>query len=171
MMWAEEVTEWISNDDAVENKIKNHIKNVKQKINKKLATTAFTVTMSFDEWTSQNSLFMIIMNVIWLDDYFKQHWICIEFVEINDSHSEKNLVFIVYSILMKFNICQKLLTININNAENNDILCHILHVLFKYKFDYHCYRISRTNLGHVMSNPWRLDARQQAWGQQVAQWC
>ena len=25
----------------------------------------------------------------------------------------------------------------INNAENNDILCHILHVLLKHKFDDH----------------------------------
>ena len=104
-MWAEKITEQISDNDAVENKIKNHIKNVKQKINKKLATTAFTVAVLFDEWTSQNSLLMIIMNVIWLDNYFKQHQVCIEFVEINDSHSEENLIFIVYSILMKFNIC------------------------------------------------------------------
>ena len=137
MMWAEEITKQISDDDAVENKIKNCIKNVKQKINKKLATTASTVVMLFNEWISQNSLFMIIMNVIWLDDHFKQHQVCIEFVEINNSHSEENLVFIVYSILMKFNICQKLLTIITDNAENNDIFCHTLHVLLKYKFDDH----------------------------------
>ena len=110
---------------------------MKQKINKKLATTASTVAVSLDEWINQNSLLMIVMNVIWLNDHFKQYQVCIEFVEINDSHSEKNLVFIVYSILMKFNICQKLLTIITDNAENNDIFCHILHVSFKHKFDDH----------------------------------
>ena len=100
-MWAEKITEWISDDDAVENKIKNCIKNMKQKINKKLTITTFIIAISFDKWTSQNSLFMIIMNIIWLNDHFKQHWICIEFIEINNSHLKKNLVFIVYSIFMK----------------------------------------------------------------------
>ena len=49
-MWAEEVTEWISDNDAVENKIKNHIKDIKQKINKKLIITAFTIIILLDEW-------------------------------------------------------------------------------------------------------------------------
>ena len=71
MMWAEKITEQISDNDVVKNKIKNYIKNMKQKINKKLITIIFTVTMLFDEWINQNSLFMIVMNVIWLDDYFK----------------------------------------------------------------------------------------------------
>jgi len=52
MMWAEEVTEWISDNDAAENKIKNHIKDIEQKINKKLIITASIVAASLDEWTS-----------------------------------------------------------------------------------------------------------------------
>ena len=50
MMQAEEVTEQISDNDAIKIKIKNHIKDVKQKINKKLVTTASIVAVSFDEW-------------------------------------------------------------------------------------------------------------------------
>ena len=105
MIWAEEVIEQISDNDVAKNKIKNCIKDIEEKINKKLVITASTVTASFNEWISQNSFLMIIMNIIWLDDYFKQHQVCIEFIEIDDSHSEENLVFIIYLTLKKFNIC------------------------------------------------------------------
>ena len=59
------------------------------------------------------------------------------FVKINDFYLEENLVFIIYLIFIKFNICQKLLIIITDNAENNNILCCILYVSFKHKFDNH----------------------------------
>ena len=105
-MWVEKVTKWIFDDNVVKNKIKNHIKNMKQKINKKLIITTSIIAILFNKWINQNSFFMIIIkNIIWLDDHFKQHWVCIEFVEINNFYLKENLVFIIYSILMKFNIC------------------------------------------------------------------
>jgi hypothetical protein len=80
---------------------------------------------------------MIAMNVTWLDDHFKQHQACIEFIEIDGSHLGENLASIVYSTLKKFNICQKLLTITANNAGKNSTLCHALYALLKRKFDDH----------------------------------
>ena len=80
------------------------------------------------------------MNIIWLDDYFKQHQVCIEFVEINDSHSEENLVFIVYSTLTKFNICQKLLIqAYINKSQN---------ILIKQSYN------NITNFNFLLSQVW-----------------
>ena len=34
----------------------------------------------------------------------------------------------------------------------------------------YCYRINRTNLDHMMDNPWGPSAQQRAWDQQAARW-
>jgi hypothetical protein len=111
MIRAGGVTDQIPGGDTAKNKIKNRMKDVEQDIDQSLAITASTVAVSLDGWTSQNSFPMIAVNATWLDDHFKQHQACIEFIEIDSSHSGENLASIVYSTLKKFNICQKLLTI------------------------------------------------------------
>src|SRR5205085_569083 len=88
-----------------------------------LSTTACTVAMSLDGWTSQNHKSMFAMNIQWLGRHFKTYQRCIGFTEINGSHSGEKLASIVKKALRKYSLRQKLLSITADNAGPNDTLC------------------------------------------------
>jgi hypothetical protein len=53
---------------------------------------------------------------------FQQYRACIEFVEIEGNYSRENLTNIVATVLERFYISNKVMTITADNASNNDTL-------------------------------------------------
>lgn len=78
---------------------------------------------------------MLAINIRWLDEDFRRHQHCIEFIEIQGSHSGENLASVVLTALKRHNMCHLLLTITGDNASNNDTLCVNLHELLLREYD------------------------------------
>ena len=76
-----------------------------------LMSSASSIALSLDGWTSQNSLPMLAINAHWMSSTFEQHRACIEFVEIEGNHSGENLANIVATVLERFHISDKVMTI------------------------------------------------------------
>ncbi|KAJ5537463.1 hypothetical protein N7494_006942 [Penicillium frequentans] len=87
-----------------------------------LMASASSIALSLDGWTSQNSLPMLAINAHWMSSAFQQHRACIGFVEITCNHSGENLANIVATVLERFHISDKVMTITADNASNNDTL-------------------------------------------------
>ncbi|KAJ5244537.1 hypothetical protein N7489_004633 [Penicillium chrysogenum] len=60
---------------------------------------------------------------------------CIEFVEIEGSHSGDNLARIVATVLERFHISDKVMTITADNASNNDTLHRYLYQKLSQRYD------------------------------------
>ena len=78
---------------------------------------------------------MLAINIRWLDKDFRRHQHCIEFIEIQGSHSGENLASVVLTALKRHDMCHLLLTITGDNASNNDTLCVNLHELLLREYD------------------------------------
>ncbi|KAJ5240577.1 uncharacterized protein N7469_002168 [Penicillium citrinum] len=76
-----------------------------------LMALASSIALSLDGWTSQNSLPMLAINAHWMSSAFQQHRACIDFVEITGNHSGENLANIVATVLERFHISDKVITI------------------------------------------------------------
>ncbi|EED11799.1 hypothetical protein TSTA_109790, partial [Talaromyces stipitatus ATCC 10500] len=92
-----------------------------------LMSSASSIALSLNGWTSQNSLPMLAINAHWMSSDFQQYRACIEFVEIEGNHSGENLANIVATALQRFHISDKVITITADNASNNDTLHRYLH--------------------------------------------
>ncbi|KAJ5244686.1 hypothetical protein N7489_004782 [Penicillium chrysogenum] len=92
-----------------------------------LMSSASSIALSLDGWTSQNSLPMLAINAHWMSSAFQQYRACIEFVGIEGSHSGENLANIVATVLERFHISDKVMTITADNASNNDTLHRYLY--------------------------------------------
>ena len=68
---------------------------------------------------------MLAINAHWMSSDFQQYRACIEFVEIEGNHSGENLANIVATVLERFHISDKVMTITADNASNNDTLHRI----------------------------------------------
>jgi hypothetical protein len=62
---------------------------------------------------------------------------CIEFLQINGSHSGENLAVIVFNALKKFKVLNKLLMITADNANNNDTIVKALYRKMLTLYNYH----------------------------------
>jgi hypothetical protein len=80
---------------------------------------------------------MLAINGTWLGPNFEQYRACLEFIEIQGSHSGENLAATVFKTLKRLGLLQKLLTITSDNASNNDTLCRHLHSILSRLFDDH----------------------------------
>ena len=58
---------------------------------------------------------------------FQQYRACIEFVEIEGNHSGEKLADIVATVLDRFYISDKVMTITADNVSNNDTLYRCLY--------------------------------------------
>jgi hypothetical protein len=100
-----------------------------------LMSSASSIALSLDGWTSQNSLPMLAINAHWMSSDFQQYRACIEFVEIEGNHSGENLANIVATALQRFHISDKVITITADNASNNDTLHRYLHQKLSQSYD------------------------------------
>jgi hypothetical protein len=100
-----------------------------------LMDSASSIALSLDGWTSQNSLPMLAINAHWMSSTFQQHRACIEFVEITGNHSGENLANIVATVLERFHISDKVMTITADNASNNDTLHRFLFQRLCQRYD------------------------------------
>jgi hypothetical protein len=100
-----------------------------------LMSSASSIALSLDGWTSQNSLPMLAINAHWMSSAFQQYRACIEFVEIEGSHSGGNLANIVATVLERFHISDKVMTITADNASNNDTLHRYLYQKLSQRYD------------------------------------
>ncbi|KAJ6168055.1 HAT dimerization [Penicillium chrysogenum] len=66
---------------------------------------------------------------------FQQYRACIDFVEIEGSHSGENLARIVATVLERFHISDKVMTITADNAPNNDTLHRYLYQKLSQRYD------------------------------------
>lgn len=97
--------------------------------------SASSIALSLDGWTSQNSLPMLAINAHWMSSAFQQHRACIEFVEIKGNHSGENLANIIATVLERFHISNKVMTITADNASNNDTLHRCLFQKLCQRYD------------------------------------
>jgi hypothetical protein len=100
-----------------------------------LMSSASSIALFLDGWTSQNSLPMLAINAHWMSSAFQQYRACIEFVEIEGSHSGENLARIVARVLERFHISDKVITITADNASNNDTLHRYLYQKLSQRYD------------------------------------
>lgn len=100
-----------------------------------LMASASSIALSLDGWTSQNSLPMLAINAHWMSSAFQQYRTCIEFVEIEGNHSGENLANIVATVLERFHISDKVMTITADNASNNDTLHRCLFQKLSQRYD------------------------------------
>jgi hypothetical protein len=100
-----------------------------------LMSSASSIALSLDGWTSQNSLPMLAINAHWMSSAFQQYRACIEFVGIEGSHSGENLANIVATVLERFHISDKVMTITADNASNNDTLHRYLYQKLSQRYD------------------------------------
>jgi hypothetical protein len=100
-----------------------------------LMSSASSIALSLDGWTSQNSLPMLAINAHWMSSDFQQYQACIEFVEIEGNHSGENLANIVATVLERFYISDKVMTITADNASNNDTLHRYLYQKLSQRYD------------------------------------
>ena len=75
------------------------------------------------------------MNVKWLGPNFEVYQSYIEFIEIQGNHLRENLANIVERALKKHKILQKLLTIIVDNALNNNTLYWSLYTSLSQKYN------------------------------------
>lgn len=137
MLHAAGFTGWIPKSTAIRAKLEARVLKVQAQVIQDIKSTASTISLTLDAWTSQNKKSILAINITWLDKSFKRHQHCIEFVEIKGGHSGENLAEIVYTALRQYDICHLLLTITGDNAGNNDTLCvHLLNRLLKEYDDY-----------------------------------
>jgi hypothetical protein len=78
---------------------------------------------------------MLVINAHWLSPDFQQYRACIEFVEIDGAHSGENLANIVATVLDRFHISAKVMTITADNASNNDTLHRFLYQKLSERYD------------------------------------
>ena len=78
---------------------------------------------------------MLAINAHWMSSAFQQYRTCIEFVEIEGSHSGENLANIVATVLERFHISNKVMTITADNASNNDTLHRYLYQKLSQRYD------------------------------------
>jgi GTPase Era involved in 16S rRNA processing len=78
---------------------------------------------------------MLAINAHWMSSTFEQHRACIEFVEIEGNHSGENLANIVATVLERFHISDKVMTITADNASNNDTLHRCLYQKLSRRYD------------------------------------
>jgi hypothetical protein len=123
--------------DTVKNRLTARVKDVEEKNTILFAEKSSTVAVSLDGWTSQNNYSVIAINVSCLGPKFEVIKRCIEFIEIEGSHSGENLAKIVGEALQKHGLLQKLLSITADNASNNNTLCRYLYSFMKRQFDDH----------------------------------
>ncbi|KAF4771947.1 hypothetical protein HAV15_011114 [Penicillium sp. str.  len=78
---------------------------------------------------------MLALNVHWMPSAFQQYRACIEFVEIEGSHSGESLANIVATVLEGFHISDKAMTIKADNASNNDTLHRYLYQKLSQRYN------------------------------------
>ena len=101
-----------------------------EELKKKLAQTCQMIAISLDDWSSKNSVSIIAVIGHWLTENFEYKKHVLEFIEIEESHTDENMAEIVVNLLEKLAISIKLITITGDNAGNNDTLAdEILHDL------------------------------------------
>ena len=123
--------------DTIASRIQLRVSQSKLETMKLLEETASTVCLSLDGWTSQNGLPMLACNLTWLGFDFTIYWACIEFLQINGSHSGENLAVIVFNALKKFKVLNKLFTITADNTDNNDTIVKALYRKMLTLYDNH----------------------------------
>jgi hypothetical protein len=79
------------------------------------------------------------MNGKWAGPDMTIYQACLDFVEINEAHSGKNLAKIVYNRAKELNILGKIISLTGDNAGNNDTCARHLHKLLSYSYDEHLY--------------------------------
>ncbi|KAJ5346901.1 uncharacterized protein N7506_000154 [Penicillium brevicompactum] len=78
---------------------------------------------------------MLAINAHWMSSALQQYRARIEFVEIEGSHSGENLANIVATVLERFQISDKVMTITADNASNNDTLHRYLYQRLSQRYD------------------------------------
>ncbi|KAJ5900313.1 uncharacterized protein N7473_004383 [Penicillium subrubescens] len=78
---------------------------------------------------------MLAINAHWMSPDFQQYRACIEFVEIEGNHSGEKLADIVATVLDRFHISDKVMTITADNASNNNTLHRCLYQKLSQRYD------------------------------------
>lgn len=100
-----------------------------------LMSSASSIALSLDGWTSQNSLPMLAINAHWMSSAFQQYRACTEFVEIEGRDSGENIANIVATVLERFHVSDEVMTITADNASNNDTLHRYLYQKLSQRYD------------------------------------
>lgn len=112
--------------DDITRQIHQRIDLIRSDLKELLARTCNTIALSLDSWTSNNDICIFAINGRWLGPNFKPYRACLDFIEINGTHTGLNLSEIVYNIGKLNGILPKIFTVTRGNTGNDDTLCHHL---------------------------------------------
>jgi len=130
-------TKEIIRADAISNRIYDRVQATEMDIIDLLERTCSTVAISFDGWSSTNNLSIFAMNGKWAGPDMKIYQVCLDFIEIDGTHSGKNLAQLVYKRCKKLGILHKIISLTGDNERNNDTCARHLHKMMSYIYDDH----------------------------------
>ncbi len=84
--------------------------------------TSTWVFIALDDWLSSNYLFFLEVIAYFIDINWQYREVLLTFKLLKSRHIEKRLTNVVYSILKKYNLQDRLMIIIANNANNNKTL-------------------------------------------------
>jgi len=84
--------------------------------------TSTWMFIALDDWSSSNHLFFLEVIAYFIDINWQYREVLLVFKSLKSRHIEKWLTNVVYSILKKYNLQNRLMTIIVNNANNNKTL-------------------------------------------------
>lgn len=94
----------ISGANTIKKRLTGRVEIAEAENTKLFAKSASTVALSLDGWTSQNNYSVLAINISFLGPDFQVYRRCIEFIEIEGSHSGENLAKIVEKALKKHDL-------------------------------------------------------------------
>jgi hypothetical protein len=89
----------IPSADTVANRIQDRVSVSEAETTALLASTASTVSLTIDGWTTNNDKSMIAMNLTWLSLDMYQYRACIDFTQVDGKHSGEHLAVYVFKAL------------------------------------------------------------------------
>lgn len=127
----------IPKGDTIASRVHGRVGKIEVDLTKLLQRTCSTLALSLDGWTSQNTLPILCVRGHWCGPDFKVYQVLLEFVEIDGTHSGENLSEIVFLVLKRLGVLQKLISVTGDNASNNDTLSRHLYNRMSRLYDNH----------------------------------
>lgn len=95
----------------------------------KLEKSCETIALTLGRWTSPDGGGILAVSGTWLDENFNFNSQLLYFNKIHCAHSDEHVASIVFLTLVNFNLCEKLISVSVDNSPNNSTLCFQLEIL------------------------------------------
>ena len=89
------------------------------------------MSIVLDAWTSRNHFSFLAIEAYFIDELWKYQHVLIGFEQICGAHIEEKLQEIVWDVLRRCGIENRLLAVTINNASNNSSMMRKLEAILQ----------------------------------------